>query len=531
MRDIFKNLNYKTESTSFYHAHFAIQDSGQTFTGDSIGLAAGLLAYTQLMRPDISRVDRFLSAEITCTGGIDKSGRISKVNDDSLKYKIERAFFSPVKYLVLPEINYIEANNYLKKLNQKYPRRNLIIIGLNKFSDAIENRNILRDEKVCIGEYVTKKAIKYSRAARIQVPLLFALVWILAAIFWPRYFDPWFDKNPAFAQANPQTNTLDAYNRDSILLWSDTLLCKMSENTSDFPFSTSFGQIIDMNDDGLNEVVFLPRIDDICDDRTRIRFYSQDGQLLFKRNAAVLDKYPRDTLGTIFDPVYFATVNDYQEQLIISIVGQEMPARSHIRIWDRKGDSLGWFINWGHGTFQKAMDINGDNNNPELFFLCFNNSMEGTALLILDKDSAFGFSPYKDCPIVDSGWYTHGNQLAYIVFPTTDIGQLENELPMGYNQPGPHGIQISENGNIKIYISESVKHGFQAEIIYTLNHDLRVINVYFNDFLNTRRKELVAEGKLPPIENWSEYLTGLMNAVIYWTDFGWVTGGQLRAEE
>ena len=105
VRRTFKVAGLKLQGSSFYHAHFSIADSGQTFSGDSIGLAFALLTYTQLLRPEALRLDRFLSGEVAFTGGVDADGRLTAVNDETLGAKVERAFFSPLKYVILPEAN------------------------------------------------------------------------------------------------------------------------------------------------------------------------------------------------------------------------------------------------------------------------------------------------------------------------------------------------------------------------------------------------------------------------------------------
>jgi hypothetical protein len=143
------------------------------------------------MKPEIMRHERFLSSDVAFTGSIDKEGRVLPVNGDTIALKIERAFFSPVKYLVLPIDNLAIAQNALEQLSIKYPHRRLLLVGASHLSDLLENRNIIRSEKVCIGQLTARRVVKYSRMTKLQVLLLLVLIWALLAIIDTKTFAPW----------------------------------------------------------------------------------------------------------------------------------------------------------------------------------------------------------------------------------------------------------------------------------------------------------------------------------------------------
>jgi len=190
----------------------------------------------------------------------------------------------------------------------------------------------------------------------------------------------------------------------------------------------------------------------------------------------------------------------------------------------------GIFTHWGHGAIQEVIDID-HNSQKEILFTGFNNRNHCVALLVLRPDSVQGFSPIESGIENKYTWWIPGNQAAYILFPKSDVGCLPGELPSGYNSPGPNGIRLADDGQIQVYITESVNYELQPELIYTIDHRLRVVKVTMNDYLVTHRRQLVAEGKLQPIEDARAYFNSLRNAVTYWTDSGWVTEGQLRATE
>jgi len=98
VRKIFKYSGFNDKGKLYYHAHYNIDNNSESFTGDSIGLSVAALTYVQLLKTEVSRQDKLLSSEVAFTGSIDKDGNIISVNDDSLYHKIERVFFSPIKY-------------------------------------------------------------------------------------------------------------------------------------------------------------------------------------------------------------------------------------------------------------------------------------------------------------------------------------------------------------------------------------------------------------------------------------------------
>jgi hypothetical protein len=248
----------------------------------------------------------------------------------------------------------------------------------------------------------------------------------------------------------------------------------------------------------------------------------------------------------VYDAIYYNIFQGKDKPYVVSIVAQEMPARAHISLWDAHANRTGWYINFGHISSPKLIDCDADsteelfmlgfNNGMECTVLGFNNGMECTVLLVLDPDSSEGFSPFRGLSNDPPDWYIPGTHEAYILFPKTDIGSVPGELGTDYNFPGSIGVRYRDDSTLEIHINESQKSKLEAtiiecSIIYTFDCRLRVTGAAFNDALNKRRRELVAEGKLPEITDWAAYTATLCDAITYWTDSGWVTEGALRTAE
>jgi hypothetical protein len=104
---------------------------------------------------------------------------------------------------------------------------------------------------------------------------------------------------------------------------------------------------------------------------------------------------------------------------------------------------------------------------------------------------------------------------------------LPGELQMKYNSMGVGGLRKTDGDLIEVYIAESKNAGFEADIIYILNSQLRVVRVVPTDVMNDHVGDLIAEGKLDHEIDYGEVLGN----VTYWTDTGWTTESRLRLSE
>lgn len=519
-RRYLKSTGYSRLGTSYYHAHFGVTEKRAIYTGDSIGVATALLAYAQLLHTEALRHDHLLPGDVACTGGIDEAGTVTPVNGDSLHAKVERAFFSHIKYLALPSENVTAARKHLEALQSRYPARQLVLLPIASLSAAVNDHNIIRPEKVCIGEFVAKKAVKYSRLAKVQVPMLVVLAYLLLCVIYPKAWVG-FDWNPAYASYDKSLNSVEVYNTDSTKLFSQRLECSAG----------AYAQpptVCDINGDGLNEVMFTVASPEPCDQRGWLYCYSIQRRLAlhemtldFKRYCAV-PGISQDTTNTIiYDPGIVKVVTSLKEDLIITEASQNMPARTHIRFWNSQGDSIGWYVNKGGIQLITHFDIDGDSI-PELFFLGYNNPMGCTALLVLKADVAEGTSPPFGSNHRNT---TVGDQLAYVLFPPTDLGEFELETP--YNHPDLVGIRVSSDDYFEVYVREADPVD-RCPLIYRFNKTLKIDSVVPSDQFAKKRDRLILEGKLPRVDD-IDYYEQKKNNVTYWINEKWVTEGELSA--
>jgi hypothetical protein len=488
------------ERATRFHAHFNVADSGHAFTGDSIGLALALLTYSQLLKPELLRFERFISAEVAFTGGIDSDGTLTPVSGDTLPAKIERAFYSPVKYIALPQANLPAAQAALTRLQERHPHRHLRLVAANRLAELIDDHNVVRSEKMCMGEFVVKRAYKYSRMAKLQVPLLLILIYALVCLLYPKAWI-WFDWNPCDMQA--VENHVMAFNKRGSLLWEHYL----TEGQSLREHSWA---LCDLDGDSMNEVAVLPQSGPtVCSADESLLVFDCRGNVVFSRDCLVRYQYPPD-LVLVEQPIetYGSWVSagwHRGQPVIVTGLLAQNPARAYIRFWSGAGDSLGWYINSGHATLRLFEDIDGDGTEDALF-TGINNRLGCMTLFTLDPVASRGVSPpYIDTPGFDLTNVTRGNQKRFVALYPSQIG--ESLAPTDYQRY--NCLKLLDGGKIEFSADEGAE-GRPAEVIYTLDDTLRVCDVILGDSYKKRVGELRNIETVP-----YEILEGCRNEILH----------------
>jgi hypothetical protein len=182
------------------------------------------------------------------------------------------------------------------------------------------------------------------------------------------------------------------------------------------------------------------------------------------------------------------------------------------------------YINAGFPADRGAPIRNADSS--AVAILVYNNRFSSpdapagcAGLLVLPLDSAYGVAP----PYHDSAWdlsqVSPGNQLAYVLFPPTDLNRV---LGLSYNDP----LRLVASGEYGLMVETLEGSDPFAGVNYYIDTDYRVRSVKVDDGFITSRATRVASGELPQVVEF-EYCQQLRERVIYWTDSGWVTEAQL----
>jgi hypothetical protein len=444
---------------------------------------------------------------------VDGGGGVLAVNERSLAAKIERAFFSPARFLVIPEENESAADRILADLKAKYPRRRLQLVAVNRLEDVVRDRNIVREEKVCAGRYVMRQANRYGRLAKIQVPLLLILIYILLCVAYPKAWIG-FDWNPDSVQLNEASDKMLVFNRESELLWSRDLQCP--------PVFRLYSKTYDLDADGRNEVVYVTRTqEDIpCSTSAMLTVCDDDGKTLFTRNSVNVGEYPGDSSGT--QPYIARPFRIFQSTggpVIVTNFSQNYPARAHIKIWSSDGKLLGWYVHSGHVYDLVADDVNGDGQ-KEILGVGINNRYMGSGFFVLPAKGSYGVSPPYEDPNVDLSHVKRGNQLQYIHFPSSDLIQADSAFYGGRSR-----IAILPGRQVRVDVLLG-SASFDWRSFY-LDSTQQVYKVIPSDGFWSHRQKYVEGGYLPAIDV-DSFCRHELDGVRYWGGHGWVRRDQLQ---
>jgi hypothetical protein len=421
VRRVCKRMNLKAQGNAKYHAHFSVLGSKHTFTGDSIGLAVGLVTYVQLLKREISWQDSFLGSGVAVTGGVDENGMITPCNSDTLRYKIKRAFFSPVRYLILPDSNLDDARRHVDVLQADHPNRHLGLIPVASVEDAINDRNVIREQKVCIVPYVGRVAKRYTRSAAVQVPILLALLCLLVFLIYSVVL-PWLDRGIDHIEF--ADDRFRAVNKHGRTVWSssgfgsplDANHYNEAKRRSRNPYL-----ITDFDNDGRDELFFSP-IYTNKQQRTVVYYY-KDECLLDSVIPYRPTSYPGDSLGK-YRVANLMVIDDTNgSRYLVTNADVSMPARAQIFLWDSDLNLVsGPYLHTG--SIPDMMLISSDDGagkRPKLVAYGVNNRYSMAPFVVLDPWRMYGVSPPWDNEFFIASGMSKGSQLAYVALPETDL--------------------------------------------------------------------------------------------------------------
>lgn len=489
------------------HANLQIIDSDQKFTGNSIGAAMAVLAYIQIIKPEIRRELRYISGLMALTGGIDQNGEITSVNDDTIKCKIESAFYSAVKYVVVPKDNITTARSVRDSLQKKHPHRNLVLLAVSHLNEVLCNLNLIREEKVCIGDFLAQKTVRYARLTKVQVPLLLVLIYALISILYPR---AWilFDDNPDHLEFF--RNGFTVLNKNDHPLWSKEFECDSLTRKYDCA-------IHDMDKDNKNEVYFLmdAPYHIHCSDDSYLYAFDNQGNQLFKKSCLLDDELGVSQADSLKFDRRSIEVRNYKTSFILETIVCRSGYGAYIKYWDKQGNLIGWFVNNGFAGLHQNNTATMDDS--VFVYLSYNHDIDRVCSFGLDPVKSQGFSPgYRH----DYAREWNSQVLFYIGLPATYMSGAD------YNG-FVNGIRMEQDD---FSVSVIQARGTEWKIIYLINNNFRVTEVTSTDIFIKQFDEDRIERK-HDFEDYKDLFQELHDSVMYWTDSGWVTERQLRLTE
>jgi hypothetical protein len=127
--------------------HLRFKNLSGIYKGTSFGLGAIILIPAKILNYLGARKKYRIACAAAFTGSVDENGNFVSLPDEIIKYKVEAAFFSWVKYIVIPKENYNAAHETVQSLKNKYPRKELNIIAENNVYDIFPDRKVVEIHK------------------------------------------------------------------------------------------------------------------------------------------------------------------------------------------------------------------------------------------------------------------------------------------------------------------------------------------------------------------------------------------------
>ena len=231
-----------------YHYHEVIISFDKKdgfYGGNSLGIALTLAFLEHLLKfynpTYVIKIKEFTAF----TGGVTGTQKILPTGEEIIKQKVKAVFFSEINTFVIPKWEESYAHNQLLELKNEYPNRNLKLIPVEDIGDVLNRRDVvdIRKQKLVVrtGKFVKKNWV--SAVVTVLLAGIFAFLFILD-----------FDDNPATFSVDGQIVFIK--NKNGKVLW--TKNSPMALNLiNETGLSPIFIKIVDINDDGLNEVIIV----------------------------------------------------------------------------------------------------------------------------------------------------------------------------------------------------------------------------------------------------------------------------------
>jgi len=479
------------------------------YVGNSLGTAITLEFIKELHRFYHSKFIFDFNCKSAVTGGLDKDGKVNGVSKEIIEKKTEIVFYSDVKCFVVNDREKQIAKRKLSELQKKYPKREIEIIGIEDIKDLMNRRNIISLKK----EKAIVRSVKFVVRNKISFILFFALIII---VFYTHLYD--FDTNPEILLN--KNDIMYVQNKNGKELWRRNI--QFNKTTYYLDNFKSFQKIVDINGDGINEVIISNNnnINSNHDNLGEVICLSSTGKIIWGYDF-------KDTIETnemvhapTFDNTIIDTVTILNQKAIAMIAKNELYPSAVYFLNLKTGKRIGptmWHA--GHLHVCLIKDFNEDGKR-ELVLLGINNSYERNVLISVNINEIKGQLPaegkykFKDLPLTKLN--------SYVLLPKSD---LNSYFKLRFNT-NEYLLLYSSNKYFLFYLNEG-KTFDSYNILYRFDKGFKLLLLDPGDYFRVVRDSLVSEGKLqPPYTDTPEYKEILKKQIRYWNGKKFVTAEQ-----
>lgn len=473
------------------------------YDGNSLGLALTIGFIEQLSLIYNLPYIIHIKSRIASTGGVNNLGKVTSVGANNICCKVETAFYSTCESLIIPETDEIDAKQKLNELKEKYPNRLLRLIPVESLTDLLERRNLV-DIKKQSPIVRTARSIKKNWIASF---LLLLLTLILIFIYVRDY-----DDNPYMYEQTE--NEIQIKNKSGANLWD----IKCPNNIEIFRESASiesYLRILDVNADGINEILFhFARNTSYADSSISIGLVllNNKGEILWRRSFRKLLTSKREFLVPPYSLELFDTLRVNNDLCVLCGSNNQNSYASAAYILNLRKNKIVSDTLWnpGHISDIRIVDLDKDGNR-ELVVSAANNGFKKNSLFHLKLDDLKGQVPtvdeYRLINIKDV------KILHYFLFPNSDYNQYLN---LGYNCVKKRDLFFDfESKTIRFSAFEAGLN--KGWVIYNWDYSTDDFNLAIGNDFQLLRDSLVSIGKLSyPLTDTKEYRELLRRQILAW---------------
>lgn len=510
----------KQKLNTNYTGGISFDLSSAIHDGESANLAIAALWYTRLLKASNQREQYHVNSRTAITGDIDKKGNVVPVDYDSIALKTKAAFFSWANILVVPSEQRNEFETELIKLLEKYPARNLKLIGVSHLKEIFFDRRATSHTIESRFKFYYKKVKSYKNSMA-SVPVIVVLLGIIGWLI----FGP-VDQNPVDVEYRGEQMLLK--NQFGQTIHSIEVGAMIIEDLNQVrnEYTRNKAAFIDINHDGVNEVIYSRNFNDENESKQEeLVAYSVLGDsLIWTKQLRFALHFPNkpfidDDPFRVFNIQAIEDSANVSHQILVNVSHNNFFPNLLLNLDASTGAEIGSYLHTGRIHQILTYDLTEDGKD-EIIGIGINNAFDQAAIaFILRSDDINGHSPLTEEYNIQG--YLKANEMEYIMFPRSIVGDA---FRMRVMNNVPYYIQIDEEEKTILFrIFDFILRGdnlFQndsAGLLFYFNYDLDIQSVATDSNYDLWAKNLYEDGRIP-FEPDNKYFEAFKDSILYWDD-------------
>ncbi len=501
--ELFTWLKYKYPEKIPGHLRleYTLRAKSSVLTGSSLGLGLAVLSDMGLYSLYKNRsFEPRVYNDVAVTGAMDGTGRILPVNESTLKYKIEAAFFSQIRTVVLPLAHKTLAVKILSDLQVEFPLRKIHMVFLSSIEEFEGHREVFFYQR----RKASRRVMQFFREYVSYVTLsIMSLILVLVVGLWFGVIH-----NPLPHKLVLDENRVRVQNKWGTELWMGNI-------------GSTHGIIEDIDGNKTPEVIIGHDMGYESESSSEfvgsIACYDYKGNLQWKFGAGDSLLFGENVINDPFNGVV-ALVEDLNQDGLCEIVtiGVSKLFPCQICFLDHQGNLLSEYWHVGQLAGARSIEAFDNGKKREVAFYGINNRYRTGVILVLDPFQTHGQSLEMKSlriprPEVD------GNEIFYVKFPNTHFFE---GIRYDFSRIVSHsdGRSFTASNNKGITLPDGTSH--IASVYYEFNSNMTLIRSYPTDGYYDLYKRKYPDR--PQIGYGNAIVGKQLSSIEYWDGTKWV---------